>query len=437
MTNRTLRWSATVFVLGAVFGGQYHFLHSEAIGIDLINNLIVFLSIVFGFCITSLSIFSTSSFVRGLYDKLDPNNKNQTLLHALLNKYKITPQYFRSVAVLTFSYYIFLKKLLKSNNLKITKKGKDALKQGASQAIAQLTPEMLSNNTWKDKEFRSYDAGAPAPAIYAAKKNPLRQFSDEVREIFLQMGFSEIKGPIVESSFWNFDALFVPQDHPSRELQDTFYVRSPKKAKKIDSKYSKPVGETHQSGWKTGSTGWGYKWSEEKSRDNVLRTHTTEATCRALVDAAKKGQFPVKVFCIDRVFRNEAIDFKHLAEFHQVEGIVIDDNASLNDLVGILKTFFGKLGFDKVRVRPGYFPYTEPSAEVDIFFEEKGEWLELGGAGIFRPEVVVPLIGKNIPVLAWGQGFDRIIMEFYKIKDLRELYKNDLTQLREIKFWSK
>ncbi|MFQ5405994.1 MAG: phenylalanine--tRNA ligase subunit alpha [Candidatus Micrarchaeia archaeon] len=320
----------------------------------------------------------------------------------------------------------------KSVSIKITKTGKNALNRGASQAIAQLSPEMLSNKSWQDKKFRAYDAGAPAPAIYPAKKNPLRQFADDVRENFLQMGFSEIKGPIVESSFWNFDALFVPQDHPSRELQDTFYVRRPAKAKKIDEKYSKKVGQTHENGWKTNSRGWGYKWNTEKARENVLRTHTTQATCRALVEASKKGTFPVKVFCIDRVFRNEAIDFKHLAEFHQVEGIVIDDSASLNDLVGILKTFFGKLGFPKVRIRPGFFPYTEPSAEVDIFFEEKGEWLELGGAGIFRPEVTLPL-GITQNVLAWGLSLERPMMLREKLNDIRTFYRNDLDWIRKEK----
>ncbi|MFA6049310.1 MAG: phenylalanine--tRNA ligase subunit alpha [Candidatus Micrarchaeia archaeon] len=317
---------------------------------------------------------------------------------------------------------------------KISEAGLRALSEGKGDtgAIAQLTPEMLSTGGWKGKGFRKYEANAPSPTAYVAKKNPLRDFADEVRGIFLEMGFREIKGPIVESSFWNFDALFVPQDHPSRELQDTFFVRVPPLAAKPDEKFAKGIKAAHENGGNTGSRGWGYQWSEDVARQTVLRTHTTEATCRSLADAAAAGKFPVKVFCIDRVFRNEAIDFKHLAEFHQVEGIVIDDSATLNDLVGVLKTFFAKLGFPKVRVRPGFFPYTEPSAEIDIWFEERKEWLELGGAGVFRPEVTRPL-GITQNVLAWGLSLERPLMLREKLSDIRTFYRNDLDWIRKEK----
>jgi len=95
------------------------------------------------------------------------------------------------------------------------------------------------------------------------------------------------------------------------------------------------------------------------------------------------------------------------------------------------------MGFEKIRIRPGYFPYTEPSLEIDVFHPERQVWLELGGAGIFRPEVTAPLLGKPITVLAWGQGLDRIITDFYKIKDLREMYSNDIKKLRKMKVWLK
>ncbi len=322
----------------------------------------------------------------------------------------------------------------KTIEARIAPEGEKLLAKGAvsEELIAQLSPEMLVSGAWKDKKFRAYEANAPVPARFVAKKNPLRAFADEVRGIFLQMGFREIKGPLVESSFWNFDALFVPQDHSSRELQDTFFVKTPAMSGKIDSAFEKTVKETHENGGKTGSHGWGYSWNPEIARQNVLRTHTTEATCRALAQAAKEGKFPVKVFCIDRVFRNEAIDFKHLAEFHQVEGIVIDDSATLNDLVGVLKTFFAKLGFPKVRVRPGYFPYTEPSVEVDAWLDDRKEWLELGGAGIFRPEVTRPL-GITQNVLAWGLSLERPLMLREKLGDIRTFYRNDLDWIRREK----
>ena len=136
-------------------------------------------------------------------------------------------------------------------------------------------------------------------------------------------------------------------------------------------------------------------------------------------------------------FRNETIDWCHGFEFYQTEGIVVDDNVNFRHLLGYLQDFYKKMGFEKVRFRPAYFPYTEPSVEVDVFHPERKCWVELGGAGIFRPEITVPLLGIKTPVLAWGQGFDRIIMDYYAIKDLRELYKNDLKQLRDMKFWSK
>ncbi len=320
----------------------------------------------------------------------------------------------------------------KTVQVRATALGLEAARAGAGDAVAQLSPEMLVSGSWRGKQFRKYDANAPTPAAYVAKKNPLRAFSDEVRSIFLQMGFKEIKGPIVECSFWNFDALFVPQDHPSRELQDTFFVKHPQNAKGVEKEFEKSVSAAHENGGNTGSRGWGYKWNEKVALQNVLRTHTTNATCRMLAVAAKEGKFPVKVFSIDRVFRNEAIDFKHLAEFHQVEGIIIDDSANLNDLVGVLKAFFAKLGFSKVRVRPGYFPYTEPSAEVDIWFEERGEWLELGGAGIFRPEVTRPL-GITQNVLAWGLSLERPLMLREKLGDIRTFYRNDLDWIRREK----
>ena len=144
-----------------------------------------------------------------------------------------------------------------------------------------------------------------------------------------------------------------------------------------------------------------------------------------------------KFFAVGKCFRNETVDWSHGFEFNQTEGIVIDKNANFRHLLGYLKEFFGKMGFKKIKFTPAYFPYTEPSVEILAFHPEKKVWLELGGAGIFRPEVVIPLMGEFIPVLAWGPGLDRILLDYYKIKDLRELYKNDIKTLREKKVWIK
>jgi len=247
------------------------------------------------------------------------------------------------------------------------------------------------------------------------------------------MGFKEMQGDLVQSSFWNFDALFTPQDHPVREMQDTFFIDH--KAELPDKKLVRAVKECHEKGIK-GSEGWGGEWDEEKAKKMVLRTHTTCLSAQTL-SKLKEKDLPVKFFAVGTNFRNETIDWKHGFEFLQTEGIVVDPNVNFKNLLGYLKQFAEKMGYKKVRFRPAYFPYTEPSVEGDVWHEEKKQWIEVFAAGIFRPEVTVPLLGKEIPVLAWGPGFSRMIMNYYGIKDLRELNKNDLTKLRKMKFWVK
>jgi phenylalanyl-tRNA synthetase alpha chain len=326
-----------------------------------------------------------------------------------------------------------LKKTLKIYRARRTDKAKSALSEAEGEdalTVAALTPELLRTKGWKGKKFGEYDALAPSPTIFPGKKQPLREFIDEIREIFLQMGFTEIKGPIVEPAFWVFDALFVPQDHPGREMQDTFYVKNPESSDLSKNPFVSKVAKVHEDGGGTGSTGWGYRWSEQAASRNVLRTHTTSATCRHLAQAAKAGKFPVKVFCIDRVYRNEAIDYKHLAEFHQVEGIIIDDNCTFQDLVGTLRTFYGKLGFPDIRITPSYFPYTEPSAQVEVFNPARGEWMELVGCGMFRPELTRAL-GITQNVAAWGMGLERPLMLRDGLSDIRALFRNDLGWIRK------
>jgi phenylalanyl-tRNA synthetase alpha chain len=295
--------------------------------------------------------------------------------------------------------------------------------------ISQLTPEMLLSGGWKEREFRPYDAGVYIRPAYPAKKHPIQVAMAEIRDVFLRMGFSEIKGPLVESCFWNFDALFTPQDHPARDLHDTFYLKQPKEVEiPAFERLKEAVKATHENGWTTGSTGWQYSWDEKMARKVVLRTHTTAVTARYL-STLKKENLPAKVFCIGKVFRNEAVDYKHLPEFYQVEGIIVDEKANFRNLLGVLKRFYDEMGF-KVRFRPGYFPYTEMSVEPEIYFKPKDEWIELGGAGIFRPEVVKPLLGFDCPVLAWGLGLDRVVALRMGLSDIRELYMSNLGWLR-------
>jgi len=325
----------------------------------------------------------------------------------------------------------------KKINFEITNLGKNILKLKIHEGnlIEQITPELLkSEKNWKGKKFRRYDISSPLPELKGGKRHFVNQSIDYIRNIWTELGFREVSGNMIQPSFWNFDALFQPQDHPARDMQDTFFVD-----KKVelpeDKKLVEVVKKAHEVGIE-GSKGWGYNWDEEIAKQLVLRTHTTSLSAIELTKLSEKD-LPVKLFALGKNFRNETVDWSHGFEFYQTEGIVIDKNANFRHLLGYLKQFYKKMGFEKIRFRPAYFPYTEPSVEVDVWHPEKKVWLELGGAGIFRPEVSVTLLGKNIPILAWGQGVDRIIMDYYKIKDLRELYKNDLTQLRKIKFWMK
>jgi phenylalanyl-tRNA synthetase alpha chain len=329
----------------------------------------------------------------------------------------------------------------KTRLLEITSHGLETIRHGVriAEEVTQLTSDMIRSGEWKKANFKAFDVSASAEPTFIAKYHPIVELIDEVREIFLELGFEEIKGNLVESAFWNFDALFQPQDHPAREMHDTFYLSSPSKAKLPEQSTVRRVAQTHEDGWETGSTGWGYKWSKDIAQRVILRTHTTATTIKYL---ASHPNPPLKVFSIDRVYRNEKVNYKHLAEFHQIEGIIMDKDASFADLMGILKEFYNRLGFEKVRFWPSYFPYTEPSAEAVVYVEKKttgqngketstGKWLELGGMGIFRPEVTLPF-GIKHPVLAWGQGLERLFMIRREEGDIRTPYKNELSWLRAI-----
>jgi phenylalanyl-tRNA synthetase alpha chain len=309
----------------------------------------------------------------------------------------------------------------------LTDHGKKVLDTGfdIQEEISQVTSTVIKNSEWKQKTIRPYDIHAFAPAIYGGKRHPLVKLISEIRQIFVEMGFQEIEGDYVESCFWNMDVLFIPQDHPAREMQDTFYCKVPEKLPIKEKQLLEEVAKVHENGGTTGSTGWGYKFSKTEGERALLRTHTTVNTIRYLYYHPKP---PCKVFSLERVFRKEDIDTTHLPEFYQIEGIIHEENANFRQLIGILKEFYCRMGFEKIRFRPGYFPYTEPSMEVEVFWN--GKWMELGGSGIFRPEVTEPIGVKN-PVLAWGLGLERIAMLRYGLSDIRSLYISDLDWLRK------
>jgi phenylalanyl-tRNA synthetase alpha chain len=288
--------------------------------------------------------------------------------------------------------------------------------------IGEITPEFLQKEGWENASYKEFDINADTPIPVGGRPHPMQSLIERIRSVFLEMGFSEIEGNYVQSAGWNMDALFIPQSHPARTMQDTFYLEEPKKID-IPDEMLDLWASVHESGHDTGSLGWGSKFDKEEAKKGLLRTHTTVNTVKYI---AENPDNPSRVFGIGRVFRQETIDRTHLPEFHQIEGIIHEPNASLPMLISTLKTFYSKMGYPDVRVRPAYFPYTEPSVEVEVYW--RGKWLELGGAGIFRPEVTEPL-GSDWPVCAWGMGLERLAMLVLELDDIRELYQPDLERL--------
>jgi phenylalanyl-tRNA synthetase alpha chain len=292
------------------------------------------------------------------------------------------------------------------------------------QVVSQITPELLQSDEWKEMEFKPFDVTLEAAMPRSGRSHPMQALIERIRAIFLEMGFSEIADDYVQSAGWNMDALFIPQDHPAREMQDTFYLEEPT-AIEVSDELIEQWQAIHEHGGETESIGWGGQFDPEVSKKALLRTHTTVNTVQYLKENPDK---PCRVFTVDRVFRKESIDRTHLPEFHQIEGIIMEEGANLAMLVTTLKTFYAKMGYPEVRVRPAYFPYTEPSLEVEVKW--RGKWLELGGAGIFRPEVTEPL-GIKWPVCAWGMGLERLAMLVLGLDDIRQLYISDLAWLAE------
>src|ERR687896_351523 len=290
----------------------------------------------------------------------------------------------------------------------------------------RLTTELISSGKWKETKFDVLDVEASAPIVYPGRRHPLIEIIDEVKEIFIGLGFSEIEGPIIQSGFWNFDALFTPQDHPAREMQDTFYIlgaqiQPPRPPIPASKDQISKISRVHKERWKG-------QWDVQEARRLVLRTHTTPVTIQHL---AKVKPDVGRFFSVGRVFRNEKVSYKHLVEFHQVEGVSTSKEASLRDLMGLQKEFYAKMGIKRIKFWPTFFPYTEPSLQSMVYNEKLEKWVELFGMGIFRPEVTKPLAIKN-PVLAWGGGLERIAMLRFGLDDVRELYGNKLAWLRSV-----
>jgi phenylalanyl-tRNA synthetase alpha chain len=292
---------------------------------------------------------------------------------------------------------------------------------GQEKLERSLTTELITTGRWRETNFSALDVEAPAPLIYPGRPHPLNDIVEEIKEIFIGFGFSEIEGRMIQSGFWNFDALFTPQDHPARDMQDTFYISAQTQQIPASKDQISKVSRIHKRRWNR-------QWKVQEAQRLVLRTHTTPVTIQHL---AKIKPDVGRFFSVGRVFRNEKLSYKHLVEFHQVEGVATAQKASLRDLMGLQKEFYAKMGIKRIKFWPTFFPYTEPSLQSMVYNEKLEKWVELFGMGIFRPEVTKPLGIKN-PVLAWGGGLERIAMLRFGLDDLRQLYGNKLAWLRSV-----
>jgi len=314
--------------------------------------------------------------------------------------------------------------------LELTETGWQLVKRGIKliEEVSQLSPELIVSGKWRETKLRKYDIEAPVAETWPGKRHPYMKFLDELASKLVALGFKEMTGPLVELTFFNFDSLYTPQDHPAREIHDAYLVKSPKYGQLNAYKHAlRNVKATHEHGWKTGSKGWEYKFSVKEAKRLMLRSHGTAQSARTLL--TKDLEIPGKYYSIARCYRPDVVDKTHLSEFNQVEGIIVDESLTLRNLLGVLEKFAIEVaGADKVKFRPDYFPFTEPSVELVAHKEGYG-WLEFGGSGIFRPEVTLPL-GIEVPVLAWGLGVDRLFMMKAKIDDIRYLFSQDLDWIR-------
>ncbi|KAH8096311.1 hypothetical protein JL720_3675 [Aureococcus anophagefferens] len=264
-----------------------------------------------------------------------------------------------------------------------------AIAKGASYAAtrtkkeADFTVDMLRDGSWKTASFKDYNYAAVGAPVGGGYVQPLLKVRAEFRKILMGMGFEEMPtAKWVESSFWNFDALFQPQSHPARDAHDTFFVKEPAETVKWPADYYDRVKEMHPGGFK-----------------------------------------PAKYFSIDRVFRNETMDSTHLCEFHQVEGLIADYDLSLGNLKCVIRTFFEAIGITQLRFKPAFNPYTEPSMEVFGYHPDLKKWTEIGNSGMFRPEMLAPMgFPPNARVIAWGLSLERPTMIKYRIANIRDLF---------------
>lgn len=363
------------------------------------------------------------SFLKQLHDGPQNLSTFPSASQALLRQYAIkrgnTQEPFRIEDEILRSYVL-------------TEEGKslcDLLPSHSMEEISKLTPELLKDGTWRNHTFRKYSISLRPPRLAVGRRHPYRDYLDSVKRKLASMGFQEMRGELVETEFWDMDALYMPQFHPARAIHDVYFVKNPTHAKSIAEPFLSQVAEAHEKGGGTGSKGWRYSYDRDRARRLILRSQGTAVSARML---ANKPDIPGKYFSIARCFRYDQVDATHATDFFQVEGIVLGQDINFRTLLGLLNLFASEMAQAKeIKFLPAYFPFTEPSVELHVRHPKLG-WMELGGAGLFRPEVTLPL-GVNVPVIAWGLGLDRMAMVALGIHDIRDLFTSDLETVRTMR----
>lgn len=358
------------------------------------------------------------SSANGQIDKKDLSKEQQDVIATLAKKRGATDSPFKIIERETVTYKLVPEAAEVKAELE---------KAGVTgNEIGEITPKMLASGEWKNGTFRGYNISLQPARIIPGRTNPYVQFLESVKDKLCSLGFQEFDGPLVETEFWNGDALFMPQFHAARDIHDVYRIKNPTHAKSIEEPYLSNVARVHENGGDSGSRGWDYKFDREFTRRLILRSQGTVLSAHQL----HKAEVPGKYFGIARCFRYDKVDATHLSDFYQTEGIVIGEEVNLRTLLGFLKMFATEIaGATEVKYVPGYFPFTEPSVEVHIKHPVLG-WFELGGSGIFRPEVTKAM-GIDVPVLAWGIGIDRMALMALGLNDLRELFCEDIERVRQ------
>jgi phenylalanyl-tRNA synthetase alpha chain len=301
-------------------------------------------------------------------------------------------------------------------------KAEEILRLG--EGISRLTREVIVKDLWKTSIIKPYNLSALPPTRYGGKKHFFKEFVKMIKEVMESLGFEEVGDDYIIPELWNFDILFQAQDHPSRDIHDILLVEGSANIDMFRDVVER-VKNVHEYGGSSGSIGWRYQWSYSKASRLILRSHTTAVTARALIGRNP----PARLYVIARVFRRDNPDARHSPEFTNFDGVIMEKDFTFRKLLGLLTQILRYLGIEKLKFKPSYFPFTEPSVEGYGYVPGYG-WIEIFGAGMFRPEVL-EILGVKYPVGAWGMGVERIAMITYGINDIRLIFANDVDYMRK------